>query len=75
MIRWGSAQPIEDAPKDRRILVYVPDRDDNPTTSGWFSAQWTETGWQSGFADYVDERATLKQPSYWRELPDIPGGA
>ncbi len=76
--RW---QPIETAPKDRRILVYVPPDEytrSDPTlgciTSGIFSAQWVEVtmGWQSGHAGYVDEYAVLVFPTKWAPLPDAP---
>jgi hypothetical protein len=67
-------KPIETAPKDRRILVYVPDADNNPITSGWFSAQWNHFSkqWTAGFVTYIDECAEPAHPTLWCELPELP---
>jgi hypothetical protein len=71
-----SWQKMETAPKDRRILVFVPNTYDNVTISGIFTAQWVNglkwQGWESGHAGYQDESATINDPTHWRELPEGP---
>ncbi len=70
MSEW---QPIETAPKDLRVLVFVPDTYGNPTISGVFTAQWLDGyGWESGYVGCMDEAAGLTAPTHWMPLPIAP---
>lgn len=78
---------MERAPKDRRILIFVPRESvrgpwhrhatNNPLYQGWHTARWEGNNtdqWIVGGEVYMDEAFHIDadMPTHWQEVPEDP---
>lgn len=66
-------QPIETAPKDRDILVYIPDADDPIDIVCW--ANYRPRGFFWAHARCADGSHVSYEPTHWQPLPEAPDAA
>lgn len=76
-------QPIETAPKDRRILIFVPEpvnvnptysREKYPDWYGWMTAKWDDfrKEWCCEPNEATEYNCEPREPSHWADLPSEP---
>jgi hypothetical protein len=61
MSRW---QPIETAPKDQTIVLWIPKRYPHVVVAAHWASEECDWGWWAG--------ASRVEPSHWMPLPEPP---
>lgn len=62
----NSWQPIESAPRDRRLLLFYPG------IQKPYIGQWLDLNGKVGYWDYIGLMYASDQPTHWQELPEDP---
>lgn len=69
MSEW---RPIDSAPKDERVLIFVPGWGTN-AADGVFLAEWQREGyWQPEYAEVTMLDEPCDWPTHWMPLPNPP---